>query len=306
MIHRGRRRGHRRRSRWTAGTSTWRWPAISRPPPSRRCVRCSPTTPRPAIGNLPTPDTQLTDELNTAYEDGAAAGEELLPGASGNPALLRRSAAERRQLVPLMSVALARMNGSSGTRPPPPPPPRPPTTTRSVDRRPLAPASGRGPDHPGREVVGATGRRRRRALSARPRPRRVRPAPPAGPVVAAHRTVRGRQPIRRSPQPDDGQLGDAGRHLAEVGGGGGGARLGHPAAHRGGRGVLGERRCPGPIGRWYADSSSRSTWWSWTPCGAAISMQGEPVHEVAGGLPCLSAAVAWLACEVRRAFGGTA
>jgi len=34
--------------------------------------------------------------------------------------------------------------------------------------------------------------------------------------------------------------------------------------------------------------------------GAAISLQGEPVHEVTGGLPCLSAAVSWLACEVRR------
>jgi flavin reductase (DIM6/NTAB) family NADH-FMN oxidoreductase RutF len=29
-------------------------------------------------------------------------------------------------------------------------------------------------------------------------------------------------------------------------------------------------------------------------------MQGEPVHEVAGGLPCLAAAVAWLCCRVRH------
>jgi flavin reductase (DIM6/NTAB) family NADH-FMN oxidoreductase RutF len=36
--------------------------------------------------------------------------------------------------------------------------------------------------------------------------------------------------------------------------------------------------------------------------GAAISLQGEAVHEVAGGLPCLSAAVSWLACEVRRSL----
>ncbi len=34
--------------------------------------------------------------------------------------------------------------------------------------------------------------------------------------------------------------------------------------------------------------------------GAAISMQGEPVHEVTGGLPCLSVARSWLACEVRH------
>ncbi len=36
------------------------------------------------------------------------------------------------------------------------------------------------------------------------------------------------------------------------------------------------------------------------PSGAAIAMQGEPVHEVAGGLPCLAAAVAWLSCRVRH------
>ena len=33
--------------------------------------------------------------------------------------------------------------------------------------------------------------------------------------------------------------------------------------------------------------------------GVALRMQGEPVHEVVGGLPCLAAAVAWLACSVR-------
>jgi flavin reductase (DIM6/NTAB) family NADH-FMN oxidoreductase RutF len=33
-------------------------------------------------------------------------------------------------------------------------------------------------------------------------------------------------------------------------------------------------------------------------------MQGEPVTEVAGGLPCLSAAVAWLACSVRSFSDG--
>ncbi len=67
-----------------------------------------------AIGNLPTPDTQLTNELNAAYEDGAAAGDHCYQGASGNQALMRRSAKERRQLVPLLSVALARMNALVG------------------------------------------------------------------------------------------------------------------------------------------------------------------------------------------------
>jgi flavin reductase (DIM6/NTAB) family NADH-FMN oxidoreductase RutF len=33
--------------------------------------------------------------------------------------------------------------------------------------------------------------------------------------------------------------------------------------------------------------------------GVATSIRGEAVFEVAGGLPCLSAAVAWLACSVR-------
>jgi flavin reductase (DIM6/NTAB) family NADH-FMN oxidoreductase RutF len=33
--------------------------------------------------------------------------------------------------------------------------------------------------------------------------------------------------------------------------------------------------------------------------GAATALQGEPVHEVLGGLPCLSSALAWLACDVR-------
>lgn len=36
--------------------------------------------------------------------------------------------------------------------------------------------------------------------------------------------------------------------------------------------------------------------------GAAVSLQGEPVHEEWGGLPCLSNALSWLACEVRHSF----
>ncbi len=34
--------------------------------------------------------------------------------------------------------------------------------------------------------------------------------------------------------------------------------------------------------------------------GVAISLQGEPVHEVAGGLPVLASAVSWLSCRVRH------
>jgi flavin reductase (DIM6/NTAB) family NADH-FMN oxidoreductase RutF len=36
------------------------------------------------------------------------------------------------------------------------------------------------------------------------------------------------------------------------------------------------------------------------PAGVAVSIQGQAVHEVAGGLPCLAAARSWLACEVRH------
>jgi flavin reductase (DIM6/NTAB) family NADH-FMN oxidoreductase RutF len=34
--------------------------------------------------------------------------------------------------------------------------------------------------------------------------------------------------------------------------------------------------------------------------GAAVSMQGVPVDEVTGGLPCVGSALAWLACAVRH------
>ena len=108
----------------------------------------------------------------------------------------------------------------------------------------------------------------------RPRPRRVRPAPPAGALVAAHRTVRGRQPIRRPSEPDDRQLGDAGGHVAEVGGGGGGARLGHPAAHRGGRCVLGEPAVPGRPGHGAPVRQAGGRRWSWTPAGRPSRCRG--------------------------------
>jgi flavin reductase (DIM6/NTAB) family NADH-FMN oxidoreductase RutF len=34
--------------------------------------------------------------------------------------------------------------------------------------------------------------------------------------------------------------------------------------------------------------------------GAAVSLQGVPVHEVADGLPCLRSALSWFACSVRH------
>ncbi len=36
------------------------------------------------------------------------------------------------------------------------------------------------------------------------------------------------------------------------------------------------------------------------PSGGAVAMQGVPVHEVEGGLPCLGSAVSWLSCAVRH------
>jgi outer membrane murein-binding lipoprotein Lpp len=64
-----------------------------------------------AIGNLPTPDTQLTNDLNTAYEDAAAAGDDCYRGS------LRRSAAERIKLMPLLATAVDRISAITGHSP---------------------------------------------------------------------------------------------------------------------------------------------------------------------------------------------
>lgn len=70
-----------------------------------------------AIGNLPTPDTTLTDDLNNAYEEAAAAGNDCYNGATGSAALLRRSAAERAKLVPMLNTALERIGTITGHTP---------------------------------------------------------------------------------------------------------------------------------------------------------------------------------------------
>jgi hypothetical protein len=69
-----------------------------------------------AIGNLPSPDTTLTDDLNTAFEAAATAGNNCYNGASGG-ALLRRSAAERRRIAPLLAVAVDRVATITGHTP---------------------------------------------------------------------------------------------------------------------------------------------------------------------------------------------
>jgi hypothetical protein len=70
-----------------------------------------------AIGTLPTPDSRLTDELNTAYEKAAAAGDDCYKGAQGTASLLRRSAAERAALVPLLTTAVDRIGSITGHTP---------------------------------------------------------------------------------------------------------------------------------------------------------------------------------------------
>jgi len=70
-----------------------------------------------AIGNLPTPDTLLTNELNTAFEDGAAAGDDCYAGAGGNARLLGRSASERVRLGPLLLTAVDRITELTGHTP---------------------------------------------------------------------------------------------------------------------------------------------------------------------------------------------
>ncbi len=70
-----------------------------------------------AIGNLPTPDTRLTDELNTAYEDAAGAGNDCYNGANGNASLIHRSARERVKLVPLLGIAVERIAADTGHTP---------------------------------------------------------------------------------------------------------------------------------------------------------------------------------------------
>jgi outer membrane murein-binding lipoprotein Lpp len=70
-----------------------------------------------AIGQLPTPDNQLTDDLNNAYTDGAAAGDDCYKGAGGTASLLKRSAEERQKLVPLIATALDRIVALTGHTP---------------------------------------------------------------------------------------------------------------------------------------------------------------------------------------------
>lgn len=69
------------------------------------------------IGNLPTPDEQLTTALNTAYTDATAAGDDCYHGADGDTRLLARSAAERAKLLTLLTAATQRAAVVTGHTP---------------------------------------------------------------------------------------------------------------------------------------------------------------------------------------------
>jgi len=69
------------------------------------------------IGNLPTPDDTLTNDLNNAYMEGTAAGDDCYKGADGDAALLAKSAAERTRTVALLGIAVQRMAAVMGRTP---------------------------------------------------------------------------------------------------------------------------------------------------------------------------------------------
>jgi hypothetical protein len=90
-----------------------------RDPPSAIKTVCAllTTDAETAIGNLPTPDTALTADLDAAYQDAAAAGDDCYSGSGGNTSLLNRSARERTRLSSLLAVAVERITTVTG-RPP--------------------------------------------------------------------------------------------------------------------------------------------------------------------------------------------
>ncbi len=70
-----------------------------------------------AIGNLPAPDDQLTNQLNTAYLDATAAADDCYKGAGGNTTLLAKSATERAKLAGLLATAVDHVRSVTGHTP---------------------------------------------------------------------------------------------------------------------------------------------------------------------------------------------
>ncbi len=70
-----------------------------------------------SIGNLPAPDDELTDQLNSAYQVGTSAGDDCYDGAAGDARLLARSAAERARMMRMLAVAVDRYVSVTGHTP---------------------------------------------------------------------------------------------------------------------------------------------------------------------------------------------
>jgi hypothetical protein len=88
------------------------------PPSAVRTVCALLTTDaQTAIGNLPTPDPALTQDLNRAYEDAAAAGTDCYNGVGTSAHLMTRSAQERARLPSLVKMAVDRIVALTGQTP---------------------------------------------------------------------------------------------------------------------------------------------------------------------------------------------
>jgi hypothetical protein len=71
-----------------------------------------------AAGVLPAPkDATLTNDLDAAYQDAAAAGTDCFDGANGHASLLTRSAHERQRIAPLLETAYQRIEADTGQVP---------------------------------------------------------------------------------------------------------------------------------------------------------------------------------------------
>jgi hypothetical protein len=69
------------------------------------------------VGNLPTPDQELTTELDNAYVEATDAGDDCYDGADGNSRLMAKSAAERIRLLTLLSIAVQHIEAVTGRTP---------------------------------------------------------------------------------------------------------------------------------------------------------------------------------------------
>jgi hypothetical protein len=71
-----------------------------------------------ADSTLPSPDRQITDELNAAYRAELATANDCFTGARGDGRLLTQAALERNRATALLAAAIARIVQITGTSPP--------------------------------------------------------------------------------------------------------------------------------------------------------------------------------------------